>query len=136
MNAKRLHRDEAGLVGKIVLVWLLLLALLAVAALDSVSIVVTRFKLSDAAATAATTAATDYRNQHDVNAACDAAAQSVVQDDAGAKMSKDWCRIDTTSGEATITLRQTATTVIAGRLSFTQDLAKVEQQESAGPGEL
>jgi hypothetical protein len=128
--------DEAGLIGKFVVVWLLLLALLGIAAIDGASIVFTRFRLDDAAATAASTAATTYRNGRDGAAACDAAELSVRTADPSAVMGKGWCKIDTSTGEVTITLRKTATTILAGRLSLTADLAKVVQKETAGPSSL
>ena len=51
-------------------------------------------------------------------------------------MAKAWCKVDTSSGDVTITLRKTASTVIAGRFSFTRDLTKVVQQETAEPSSL
>ena len=47
------RRDEAGLVGKMVVVWLLFLAVIAVAAIDAASIAFTTYKLSDVGSTAA-----------------------------------------------------------------------------------
>jgi Tfp pilus assembly protein PilX len=129
---------EAGFVGKFIVVWLLLLALLAVAAIDTVSIMFTRFRLDDVAATAANTAVATYRNNgRDVQTACAAAQASVLAADPSAEMTKTtWCRIDTTSGDATITLHKTANTLLAGRLSFTRDLTKVVERETAEPSSL
>jgi hypothetical protein len=124
------------MVGKFIVVWLLLLLLLGIAAVDAASILFTRFRLDDAAATAATTAATTYRNGGDVTDACAAAHLSVATADPEALMTKTFCKVDTSTGEVTITLRKTATTILAGRLSFTQDLAQVVQRETAGPSAL
>jgi hypothetical protein len=132
----RIVRDQGGLVGKVIVIWLLLLALLGLAAVDAASIVFTRFRLDDAAATAASTGAAAYRNGHDTAAACAAAQLSVQTDDPAAVMSKAWCKVDTATGEVTITLRKTANTLVAGRLSFTRNLTKVVQRETAGPSEL
>ena len=133
---RRMHREQAGLVGKIILVWLLFVAVLGIFAIDTASVLFTKFRLSDAAATAASTAVSTYQNQRDVTAACGAAEVSVHQADPDASMTKGWCKVDTSSGDVTITLRKTANTVIAGRLSFTRDLTKVVQQETAGPSSL
>jgi uncharacterized membrane protein len=133
---RRVHREQTGLVGKIIVVWLLFVAVLGIFAIDSASVLFTKFRLSDAAATAASTAVSTYQNERDVTAACDAAKTSVVQADPDATMGKTWCRVDTSSGDVTITLRKTATTVIAGRFSFTRDLTKVVQQETAEPSSL
>jgi hypothetical protein len=124
------------MIGKFIVVWLLLLGLLAVAAIDATSIIVTRFRLDDAAATAASLAATNYSNERDVNAACKAAELSVQAADPSVKLVKNWCRVDTASGDTTITLRKTAGTIIAGRLSFTKDLTDVVQRETAQPSAL
>ena len=132
----RIVRDQAGLVGKVIVIWLLLLALLGLAAVDAASIVFARFRLDDAAATAASAGAAAYRNGHDTAAACAAAQLSVQTDDPAAIMSKAWCKVDPATGEVTITLRKTANTLVAGRLSFTRDLTKVVQRETAGPSEL
>jgi hypothetical protein len=134
--ARRSLHDEAGLVGKVIVVWLLLLLVLGIAAVDAASILFTRFRLDDAAATAATTAATTYRNGRDVTDACAAPHLSVETADPDAVMSKTFCKVETSTGEVTITLRRTATTILAGRLSFTRDLAEVVQRETAGPSAL
>jgi len=133
---RRMHREQAGLVGKIILVWLLFVAILGIFAIDTASVLFTKFRLSDAAATAASTAVSTYQNQRDVTAACGAAEVSVHQADPDASMTKGWCKVDTSSGDVTITLRKTATTIIAGRFSFTRDLTKVVQRESASPSSL
>jgi len=129
--------DQAGFVGRFIIVWLLLLALLAVAAIDTASIMFTRFRLDDVAATAANTAVATYRNNgRDVETACAAAEAAVQAADPKAEMRGTWCRVDTTSGDVTITLRKTANTLVAGRLSMTKDLAKVEERETAEPSSL
>ena len=133
---RRMHREQAGLVGKIILVWLLFVAVLGIFAIDTASVLFTKFRLSDAAATAASTAVSTYQNQRDVTAACGAAEVSVHQADPDASMTKGWCKVDTSSGDVTITLRKTATTIIAGRFSFTRDLTNVVQRESASPSSL
>jgi hypothetical protein len=131
-----LHRDEAGLVGKIVVIWLLLLALLGVAAVDAVSIAFTTFRLSGAATNAARTAATSYRGAKDMDVAC-GAARTVVQTEAeDATLPKGFCKVDTQKGEVTITIRQKVSTIVAGRLSFTERFTNVMMKETAGPTAL
>jgi hypothetical protein len=132
----RLHRDESGMVGKIIVIWLLLVALLGVVAIDTASIVFTKFRLSDTAQSAATAAAVSYQNSHDVQAACAAAAQSVTTTDEHLRFPAGACKIDPSTGTVTVVLRKDARTIIAGRLSFTKDLTKVVQKETAGPSSL
>jgi Flp pilus assembly protein TadG len=133
---RRAHREQSGMVGMIIVVWLLFVAVLGIFAIDAASVLFTKFRLSDAAATAASTAVSTYQNERDVTAACGAAQLSVHQADADATMGKGWCKVDTTSGDVTITLRKTATSIIAGRFSFTRDLTKVVQRETASPSSL
>jgi hypothetical protein len=47
-----------------------------------------------------------------------------------------WCTIDEATGEATIQLKKTATTIVLGRVSFTEDLTKIKVDESAQPSSL
>jgi len=132
----RRSRDESGMVGKIIIVWLLLVALLGVVALDAASIVFTKFRLSDTASAAATTAATNYQNSRDSGEACDAARRAVQDEDPDVQIPKTFCKIDPVSGEATIVIRKEAKTIVAGRLSFTKDLTRVTDKETAGPATL
>jgi len=132
---RRVHREQSGMVGRIIVVWLLFVAVLGIFALDTASVLFTKFRLSDAAATAASTAVSTYQNERDVTAACGAAELSVHQADPDATMGRGWCKVDT-SGDVTITLRKTATSIIAGRFSFTRDLTKVVQRETASPSAL
>lgn len=135
-SLRRVHREQSGLVGKIIVVWLVFVAVLGIFAVDAASVLFTKFRLSDAAATAASTAVSTYQNERDVAAACGAAQLSVQQADPDATMAKGWCKVDTSSGDVTITLRKTATSVIAGRFAFTRDLTKVVQRETAEPSSL
>ena len=135
----RLRHDESGMVGKVIVIWLLLVALLGVVALDGASIMFTKFRLDDAAGLAASAAATAFRNGSTVAASCDAAQQAALDDDAGISFPANttkWCKVDTQTGEFTITLHKQAKTILAGRLSFTRSYARVVQKETAGPATL
>ena len=66
----RAHRDQRGLVGKFMIVWLLLLAVIVLVGYDAVSIAITTFKVSDVAAQAASDAVVEYRHARDLTAAC------------------------------------------------------------------
>ena len=132
---KRLQ-TETGLVGKIVVIWLVILALLIVVALDAGSIVLTHFRLSDVAADAASDAANMWSREHNTTAACQVAVATVQEEDPGAHVAKDGCKINSSSGEVTITLRKQAETILAERLGFTADLTRVTQKETNGPTTL
>jgi uncharacterized membrane protein len=127
------------LVGKVIVIWLLLVALLGVVVLDGASIMFTKFRLDDAAGLAASAAATAFRNGSTVAASCDAARQAALDDDAGIAFPANtakWCKVDMQNGEFTITLHKQAKTILAGRLSFTKGYARVVQKETAGPATL
>jgi hypothetical protein len=132
---RSLH-DEAGLIGKAVVFWVVGLLLFGLLLLDGLSIVLTTFKLSNTAQAAASVAATTYKNLHDVSKACFAAEPSLLGDNVEVPTTDGWCKIDTTTGEATIVLKTTASTIVLGRLSFTQDLTKIKVDESAAPSSL
>ena len=132
----RLHRDEVGMVGKIIVIWLVTVVLLGIVALDAVSVVFATFRVSDVAATAASAGATVYRSGKDVSEACDAALRSVEESDADVQTTKSFCKVDTKTGDVTITIKKQANTIVAGRLSFTEDLTKVVGKETAGPSLL
>jgi uncharacterized membrane protein len=129
-------RDESGMVGKIIVIWLAMVAIVGIAGVDTASIVFTKFQLSDTASNAATAAANAYTASKNVQVACQAAADSVKVDDANATVPKNGCKIDARTGTATIAVRKVAHTVVAGRLSFTRDLTRVTQRETRGPSTL
>jgi Flp pilus assembly protein TadG len=129
--------EETGLIGKVLVIWLLILALLIVVALDAGSVVLTYFRLSDVAADAASDAANTWSGEHNTTAACQVAAATVQEEDPDARVApKDGCKVDASTGEFTITLRKTAQTILAGRLGFTKDLTRVTQKETNGPTTL
>jgi len=127
---------ESGLIGKVIIVWVLVVAVLAVVVLDGSSILITKFRLSDAAATAASTAAQTYQDSHDAVKACTAALGTLQQSDPSAGKAKGWCRINTNTGHVTITLHKRAKTFVAWRLGFTAGWTRVVAQEYAGPSQL
>jgi hypothetical protein len=125
--------DQAGLIGKIAIVWIVVLLLVGLLVLDGISIVLTTLRLSNTAQAAASTAATNYHNSHNVQDACVAADQDLLNDSVSVPTNPGWCKIDEATGQATITLKKSASALVLGRLSFTRDLTKVSVKESAEP---
>lgn len=136
MNMQQINRNEAGLVGKIIVVWLLIVGVLGVAVVDAASIAFAHFRLDDAAQVAAVTAATNFRNTHDATSACQAAKQSVQTQSSDAQFPQNFCKVDRATGDVTITLKKTANTLIAGRLSFTRDYTHVIVKETGRPSDV
>jgi hypothetical protein len=123
--------DQAGLIGKVAVFWIIALALVALLVLDGISIVLATLNLSNTAQAAASTAATTYHNAHDSGDACTAAEADLARDGVEVPGNEKWCKIDPTTGEATITLHTTASSLVLGRFSFTRDLTEVNAKESA-----
>jgi uncharacterized membrane protein len=131
------HRDaQAGAVGMMIIVWLTIVILLGIAAIDAGSIAFTKFRLADVASSASTQAANAFRASPNVATACQAAESSIAAEDASARLAKKGCVIDTRTGVVTITVRKEAETMIAGRVSFTKKFTKVSATETNGPTAL
>ncbi|MET0799727.1 MAG: hypothetical protein ABWZ53_00955 [Actinomycetota bacterium] len=129
-------RDQSGLVGKAAVFWLLLVAVLGVAAVDTVSIALTTFKLSDVATEAASDAAAAFRSQHDVAEACDVASASVEAQAPALNMGRNGCKVDPPTGRVTITLKAVANTVLAHRFGPTEEYVEVLVSETNGPSNV
>jgi uncharacterized membrane protein len=131
------HRErQTGAVGMMIIIWLAVVILLGITAIDAGSIAFTKFRLADVASSASTQAANAFRASPNVASACQAAEASIAADDASAKLAKKGCVIDAQSGAVTITVRKEAKTMIAGRLGFTKKFTKVSATETNGPTAL
>ncbi len=133
----RITRDQSGLVGKMIVVWLLIVAVLGVAAIDTASIAFTKFRLSDITSNAASDAANAFRSGHDKSAACDAATASVAQANSAAQIpTKGGCMVNAQTGAVTVTVRIVAPTLVAKRVSFLKKYGEVSDTETNGPTAL
>jgi hypothetical protein len=130
-----LRHDETGLIGKMIVVWLLILALLAVAAIDAASIAFTTYKLSGVGTSAAGEGALVYKRAQDVRDTCERVAQLVAKED-GAKVARGGCSIERPTGLVTVKIRKRANTLVAHRIPWTEDFAVVVVTETAGPPSL
>ncbi len=129
----RVHGDERGLVGKILVLWLVLAALLAVLTYDGIRIAVTRFRVADAAQTAAFESATTLRKtQGDRNAAFRAARDSVAEADEDLRLAE--FVIDPLTNEVRITVTQKAPTLLAERIGFLRSLTRARTTETSSVG--
>jgi Putative Flp pilus-assembly TadE/G-like len=122
-------RDDRGLVGKIVVLWLVVLAVAALLAIDAGSIVLARFRTSDLAEDAATAAAETFEETSDEQAAKLAALETIEDSEDRARLK----RIRVTRGEVTVVLTSTAGTIVVGRIPWFDQLAKVKVTESTAP---
>ena len=129
------RRDEAGLVGKMIVVWLFILTLLAVAAIDTASIAFTTYKLSDVGTAAASEGALVYKRTRDVRDTCERVAQ-VVSREAEARLARGGCSVERPTGLVTVKIRKRANTLVAHRIPWTEEFAIVVVTETAGPPSL
>ena len=132
----RLRHGQTGAVGMMIIVWLVVVVLVGIAAIDAGSIAFTKFRLADVASSASTQAANAYRSSPNVATACQAAETSIATDDASAKLTKKGCVVNTATGAVTITVHKEAKTMIAGQLGFTKKYTKVSATETNGPTAL
>jgi Flp pilus assembly protein TadG len=130
--ARRIHRDQRGFIGKMMGFWLVFLLIFGVAVADAASIAFARYKVADAAGNAATEAAYQYKQTHDVSKACAAAAGVVASADPSAHIpDKSGCSIDKQNGSVTVTVRKVATTLVVSRVSFLQKYGDASATGSA-----
>jgi len=114
-------RQEAGLVGKILLLWLLLLAVIVVVAIDAGSILLTRSRAADLAEDASVSAAEAFGQTGDEQQAKLAALDTIADADEAVRLK----RIDVGRREVTVVLVVRADTLVVGRIPFVDDLEKL-----------
>jgi len=119
-SSRRL-RDDRGLVGKILLVWLLLLVVLVVGAIDAGSILLARSRAADLAEDASVSAAAAFAQSGDEEQAKLAALDTIADADEPVRLK----RIGVGRREVTVVLVVHADTLVVGRIPFMDDLARV-----------
>ena len=119
-------RQEAGLVGKILLLWLLLLAVIVVVAIDAGSILLTRSRAADLAEDASVSAAEAFGQTGDEQQAKLAALDTIADADEAVRLK----RIDVGRREVTVVLVVRADTLVVGRIPFVDDLEKLSVSSS------
>jgi uncharacterized membrane protein len=132
----RLRTGQTGAVGMMIIMWLAVVVLLGVTAIDAGSIAFTKFRLADVASTASTAAANAFRTDPNIVTACQAAEASIAAEDAAAKLAKKGCVVNTQTKTVTITVRKEAKTIIASHLGLTKKFTKVSATETNGPTAL
>jgi hypothetical protein len=120
-SRRRAFRDDRGLVGKILLVWLLLLVVLVVGALDAGSILLARSRAADLAKDASVSAAAAFAQSGDQEQAKLAALDTIADADEPVRLKS----IDVGRREVTVVLVVHADTLVVGRIPFLDDLRRV-----------
>ncbi|MCI0633679.1 MAG: hypothetical protein L0206_07170 [Actinobacteria bacterium] len=124
-------RAEHGLVGKIVVLWLVVLAIAAVLAIDAGAIVLSRMRTADLARDAALAAAETFEDSGDEQAAKLAALAVIEGSDDRTRLKRIQIRRD----EVTVVLSSRAGTIVVGRIPWFDQLTKVSVTESSSPTE-
>jgi hypothetical protein len=130
------RRDESGLAGKMIVVWLLVLAVLALGAVDVASIAFTTYKLSDVGSKAAGEGALVFHRQQDVRDSCARVEEIVSEEEPRARVTRGGCSIERPTGLVTVRIRERASTLVVHRLPWTEDFATVVVTEMEGPPSL
>jgi hypothetical protein len=119
--------------GDIVLGWLtklaVVLGLLALVGFDGISLVQGRFQAADRATTAASEAADDYKSNHDVQKAYNAAVATLTGNDT---IETKTFRIDP-DGTVTLRLHHVATTLVVGRIGALKKYADAVEPGTGRP---
>ena len=121
--------DETGLVGKLLVLWLLVAALVVVAAVDAASIVFTRIRIADVAQDAAVTGATTLAEGGGRRAAKRAVLATIADRDDDALPEEITIADD---GVVTVTVLDHANTILVGRFGLFEELAAVTATDSSG----
>lgn len=121
--------DERGLVGKLLVLWLLLVALLALVAVDGGSILMLRVRTGDLAGDAAGAAAEAFEESRNERAAKLAALGTIADSDDPARLR----RIEVRRGEVTVEVSARADTIVVGRVPFLDDFATVTVTRTSPP---
>lgn len=121
--------SEAGLIGKLIVAWMLVAALLVVLAIDVGSIVLARYRAADLAQDVAFAAAETFAETGDADAARAEALGEIRSAEAGARLK----RIDINGSEVTVVLVVRAGTLVLGRFPFTGELDRVTVTDAALP---
>jgi hypothetical protein len=120
-SRRRAFRDDRGLVGKILLVWLLLLVVLVVGALDAGSILLARSRAADLANDASVSASAAFAQSGDEEQAKLAALDTIADADEPVRLKS----IDVGRRQVTVVLVVHADTLVVGRIPFLDDLGRV-----------
>lgn len=122
--------EESGLVGKLLVLWLLVAALLVLAAVDTATIVFTRIRTADIARDAAAVGATTIAEGGGRRAAKRAVLAEIATRDDDA-MAEEITVAD--DGSVTVTVIDRARTLLVGRFGLFGGFAEARGTGSSGP---
>lgn len=124
--------DERGLVGKILILWVLVLALIVVLAIDGGGILLTKIHTRDLARTAADAGAAVVAEGRSRERALRAALRALGEADEDARLERFEV---STQGSVTAEVSDTAGTILIGLFGVFEDLTVVRASVTARPPE-
>ena len=120
--------DERGLIGKILLIWLVILGLVVVALIDGGSIVLARLRTNDLARDTAFAAEQRYSETGKRRQAVRAALAAMAESDEDARL----VELDVSDqGDVTVVVTDRAGTLLVGRLGFFEHLTETTASVTA-----
>ena len=121
--------DERGLIGKLIVAWLVVASFVVLAGMDTASILLARYRTSDLAGEASFAAAEAFAATGNRETAV-TAALAIIEEADGARLK----RVDVLpSGEVKVVVAGHAGTLVVGRIGFLEDLAKVTATDTSAP---
>lgn len=120
---------EDGLIGKLIVLWLVVGALLLLLVLDVGSIMLTRYRTADLAQDVAFAAAESFAATGDLEAAEAAARVEIERSGTSARLK----RIDLNGREVTVVVVDRSGALLLDVIGFTQSLTKVTVTDTAAP---
>ncbi|MEX0743230.1 MAG: hypothetical protein WD248_02620 [Actinomycetota bacterium] len=120
--------DERGLIGKIILIWLVILGLVVVALIDGGSIVLARLRTNDLARDAAFAAEERFSETGKRRQAVRAALATIAETDEDAHL----VELEVSDrGDVTVVVTDRAGTLLVGRLGILEDLTTATASDTA-----
>jgi len=127
-SLRRVRTDERGLIGKILLIWLVILGLVVVALIDGGSIVLARLRTNDLARDAAFAAEERFSETGRQRQAVRAALATIAETDGDARL----VELEVSGrGDVTVVVTDRAGTLLVGRLGFLEDLTTATASDTA-----
>ena len=121
------HSDDGGLVGKVVVLWLVLASIVVIIAIDAGSILLARSRAEDLADDASASASQVYRETGDEEEAKLAALDTIADADEPVRLK----RIDVERRTVTVVIIARAATLVVGSIPVFDDLARLTVSDSA-----
>lgn len=119
--------DDGGLVGKVVVLWLVLASIVVIIAIDAGSILLARSRAEDLADDASASASQVYRETGDEEEAKLAALDTIADADEPVRLK----RIDVGRRTVTVVIIARADTLVVGSIPVFDDLARLTVSDSA-----